>query len=112
MTGDAVLVRWREKLHAAFDPAEVEVSDDSHRHAGHLPAGSPGRGTHASVRVVSVRFDGMTLPERHRRVYAALGLGREDQDLHALQVRAQTPAEAEAWTSRSRLDYPKSHPGA
>jgi BolA protein len=95
VTDDAALARWREKLRTAFDPAEVEVSDESHRHAGHLPAGSPARGTHAAVRVVSVRFEGMALPERHRRVYAALGFGREDQVLHALQVRALTPAEAE-----------------
>jgi len=95
VTDGAILAGWREKLRAAFGPAEVEVSDDSHQHAGHLPAGAPSRGTHASVRVVSARFEGMTLPERHRRVYAAIGFGGEDRVLHALQVRALTPAEAE-----------------
>ncbi len=90
---DGALRDWQKRLEQAFGPS-VEVSDDSHQHAGHLPAGSPSRGTHASVRVVSAQFEGLSLPERHRRVYAALGFGQSGNDLHALQIRALTPAEA------------------
>lgn len=89
------LERWRTLLERAFGPAEIDVADESHRHAGHLPAGSPKQGTHASVRVVSKHFEGLSLPERHRRVYAALGFGGSDRVLHALQVRALTPDEAD-----------------
>ena len=88
------LRRWKNLLEDAFGPAQITVTDESHRHAGHLPAGSPSQGTHASVRVVSKHFEGLSLPERHRRVYAALGFGGTDRVLHALQVRALTPEEA------------------
>jgi cytochrome c biogenesis protein CcdA len=37
---------------------------------------------------------GLSLPERHRRVYQALGFGGPDNALHALQIRALTPMEA------------------
>jgi len=41
----------REKLNRAFAPAEIEVVNDSHRHAGHHS--SPGTGeSHFSVTVV------------------------------------------------------------
>lgn len=86
---------WRGRLSAAFAGARVSVEDDSRRHAGHLPAGAPSRGTHASVEVVWDGFEGKPLPERHRMVYRALGIGRDDADLHALQVRARTFAEAD-----------------
>lgn len=90
---DGALRDWQKRLEQAFG-SRVEVSDDSHRHAGHLPPGSPSRGTHASVRIVSEQFEGLSLPERHRRVYAALNFGGNGNDLHALQIRALTPAEA------------------
>ena len=91
---------WKALLERAFDPARVEVSDDSHRHAGHLPPGSPSRGTHASVRVVSAQFRGLGLPERHRLIYAALGFGRGGNELHALAIRALTPEEDKAILNR------------
>lgn len=86
---------WRLRLEKAFGAAQVTVSDESGRHAGHLPPGSPTRGTHASVRVVSESFEGLSLPERHRRVYQALGFGGQDNALHALQIRTLTPSEAQ-----------------
>lgn len=77
----------RSRLQAAFAPAELEVIDDSDRHAGHEGA-KDGRG-HYRVRVVSAVFAGMTPVARHRAVYAALDdLMRTD--IHALSIQANT----------------------
>ncbi|MBP9732772.1 MAG: BolA family transcriptional regulator [Candidatus Omnitrophica bacterium] len=94
MTDASDVEEWRSRLERVFEDSLVEVTDESHRHAGHLPSGSPSRGTHASVRVVSAGFEGVPLPQRHRMVYQALGFGREENALHAVQVRALTPDEA------------------
>ena len=81
----------REKLAQAFAPAELQVVNDSHRHAGHHS--SPGTGeSHFSVTVVSEAFAGKSRLERHRMVNAALAeelAGR----VHALSVSALTPVE-------------------
>ena len=78
-------------LQAAFSPLHLEVEDDSHRHAGHAGARA-GRG-HFNVVVVSEAFAGMAPLARHRAVYAALG-DMMQTDIHALSIKAQTPAEA------------------
>ncbi len=79
----------RECLQAAFAPLELDVIDDSARHAGHAGA-RDGRG-HFSVRIVSAAFVGMAPLARHRAVYAALG-ALMDSDIHALQIEAAPPA--------------------
>jgi BolA family transcriptional regulator, general stress-responsive regulator len=76
----------RAALAAAFEPAELEVVDESHLHAGHEGA-RDGRG-HFRVRVVSPAFEGMSAIQRHRAVYAALGSLMET-DIHALAIRAE-----------------------
>ncbi len=82
--------RIRTALQAAFAPEVLEVRDDSHRHAGHEGA-KDGRG-HFKVIVVSDAFAGKAPLARHRAVYAALG-GMMDTDIHALQIKANTPVE-------------------
>ncbi len=81
--------RIRAALEAAFAPQQLEVEDDSHRHAGHAGA-RDGRG-HFNVLIVSEAFAGMTPLARHRAVYAALGTMMET-DIHALSIRAEGPA--------------------
>ena len=82
--------RIREALQA-LQPTALEIGDDSHRHAGHEGA-RDGRG-HFAVDIVSEAFAGLAPLARHRRVYAALG-DMMQTDIHALQLRARTPAEA------------------
>ena len=82
--------RMRGLLEAAFTPVALEVVDDSHRHIGHAGA-RDGRG-HFTVDIVSDAFAGQPPLARHRAVYAALG-GMMATDIHALAIRAQTPAE-------------------
>ena len=82
--------RIQTALQAAFAPQQLEVKDDSHRHAGHAGA-SDGRG-HFKVLVVSEAFAGKAPLARHRAVYAALGEMMET-DIHALSIKALTPQE-------------------
>lgn len=82
--------RIQAALQAAFAPLQLEVRDDSHRHAGHAGA-SDGRG-HFKVMVVSDAFAGKAPLARHRAVYAALGEMMET-DIHALSIKALTPQE-------------------
>ena len=81
-------------LNAAFTPAEVQVVDDSHRHAGHAGA-APGGETHYSVRVVSPAFAGMNRVARSRAVHEALA-AEFAGGLHALALTLRTPEEAQA----------------
>ncbi|MEA5666687.1 BolA family transcriptional regulator [Stenotrophomonas sp. ATCM1_4] len=81
----------RSALQAAFHPDLLEVEDDSHRHAGHAGA-RDGRG-HFNVTVVSAAFAGKGPLARHRAVYAAVGEMMQT-DIHALSIKALTPAEA------------------
>ena len=78
----------RGRLEAAFQPDELEIVDDSRRHAGHAGA-RDGRG-HFNVRIRSRHFSGKRTVERHRMVYAALG-SLMQTDIHALGVIALSP---------------------
>jgi BolA protein len=84
----------REKLTAAFAPAHLVVEDESAKHHGHAGA-LPGGETHFGVVIVSSAFEGLSRVERQRRVYAALSDEMRGR-VHALSLKAQTPAEAAA----------------
>ena len=80
----------REVLEAEFSPTELLVKDQSHLHAGHEGA-QDGRG-HFDVTIVSDRFEGQNRIQRHRMVYDAL-TQLLATDIHALRIKAFTPAE-------------------
>ena len=82
--------RIRQLLSGALSPAELEVGDDSHLHAGHPGAASGGG--HFSVKIVSERFEGQRLVMRHRLVYDAVQ-GMMHTDIHALAITAIAPSE-------------------
>ena len=81
-----------EKLTKAFAPQRLEVTDESHRHAGHAGA-RPGGETHYSVYIVSQAFGGKSRIERHRMVNATLASELQG-GVHALAIRAAAPGEA------------------
>jgi BolA family transcriptional regulator, general stress-responsive regulator len=83
----------RAKLASTFAPTELEILDESHRHAGHAGA-RPGGETHFSVRIVADGFEGLSRVERQRRVYAALADEIKPDKVHALALTTLTPAEA------------------
>ena len=55
------------QLRSSLAPTAIEVTDESHRHAGHAGA-RPGGETHYHVEIVSARFAGMSRIARHRLV--------------------------------------------
>ncbi|MFA0923367.1 BolA family protein [Xanthomonas fragariae] len=83
--------RIRIALQTALAPSELEVVDDSHRHAGHAGA-RDGRG-HFNVRMVSAVFADKPQLARHRAIYAAVGEMMQT-DIHALSIEALAPGEA------------------
>ncbi len=84
--------RIRAALHAAFSPTELDVVDDSLRHAGHAGATEGGE-THYTVRMVSAAFSGQSRLARSRAVHDALQSEFRD-GLHALSLVLRSPAEA------------------
>ncbi len=81
----------RERLGASLNPEQLDIVDDSAKHAGH--AGARGGGGHFNVSIVSQAFEGKSLIQRHRMVYDALGDAMQ-QEIHALSINARTPDEA------------------
>jgi stress-induced morphogen len=71
----------RDKILIALTGADVSVSDTT------------GGGDHYAARVVHAGFEGRSLIDRHRLVYAALGEAMK-ADIHALALETLTPAEA------------------
>jgi len=82
--------RMRALLEAGFAPAEVDIVDESHKHAGHEGA-RDGRG-HFRVRIVAAAFAGVPQVQRHLRVYAVLGEMMRT-DIHALALETRAPDE-------------------
>jgi len=81
----------REKLTAALHPEHLEITDESHRHAGHAGA-RPGGETHFRVEVVSTAFRGKSRLERQRLVYGVLK-DELTQQIHALTLVTRAPGE-------------------
>jgi BolA family transcriptional regulator, general stress-responsive regulator len=74
-----------------FQPTHLEVINESHKHKS-------GRGaeTHFKVIIVSEKFNGLTLIDRHRAVYQCLaGLLPPQSGVHALAIHALSIAEWE-----------------
>lgn len=78
--------RLRTLLEQEFQPDYLEIADDSRKHAGHQHHG----GGHFNVRLRSKRFEGLSMLERHRLVYAAVG-DLIPGEIHALSITAWTP---------------------
>lgn len=83
--------RIHQKLTAAFSPVRLQITDDSHKHAGHAGA-RPGGETHFSVEIVAPAFAGRSRVERQRMVYAVLAAEMQER-VHALALRTLAPAE-------------------
>ena len=79
----------RDRLQQALLPAQLEIRDDSYQHVGHAGHGGAG---HFSVLVVSDRFRGRNLVQRHQLVYQAVA-DLMPQEIHALSINSHTPDE-------------------
>ncbi|MEO1137411.1 MAG: BolA family protein [Pseudomonadota bacterium] len=81
-----------QKLKDALTPERLEVTDESHLHAGH--AGAPEGGeSHFRLLIVSAAFEGLSRVARQRLVNDAL---RDELagPVHALAMKTLTPDEA------------------
>lgn len=83
-----------DKLTAAFAPQTLDVIDESHLHEGHAGHRAGGE-THFRVQIVSVAFDGKSRIDRHRMINTAVAAELAG-GVHALAIKAQTPAETAA----------------
>lgn len=81
----------RQRLEEALEPSLLDIVDESHKHVGH-PGAADGRG-HFAVTIVAQAFAGLSLLERHRLVFDAMGELMET-DIHALSIQARTRSEA------------------
>lgn len=87
--------RVRAALQSALHPAELEVVNDSDRHADHYvdPVGADQQGeSHFTVRIVAEAFAGKTRVQRHRMVNEALAAELAGT-VHALAIHAKAPGE-------------------
>ncbi len=84
--------RLRAQLQDALAPTLLEISDDSHLHAGH--AGAASGGSHYSVKIASDKFAGLPLVMRHRLVYDAVHEMINKAEIHALAITAISPSDA------------------
>ena len=80
----------RERLTRELDPVELEIIDESAKHAGH--AGAASGGGHFIVQIVASAFEGKSLIQRHRMVYDAMDELMQSE-IHALSIQAKTPQE-------------------
>ena len=81
-----------DKLTTAFAPQNLDVVDESHRHAGHA-GHRPGGETHFRVSIVAEAFRGKSRIERHRMINAILA-SELAGGVHALAINARAPGEA------------------
>lgn len=79
----------RARLEERFSPLSLELTDESHRHAGHAGART-GKG-HFHVRIIARAFEGVPPVQRHRMIYEALDELMQN-DIHALSIEASSPA--------------------
>ena len=77
------------KLEAAFNPASLEVLDESHQHAGHSGWREGGE-THFRVRMTAEAFAGMNRVARSRAVHKALAEELAGP-VHALALELSVP---------------------
>ncbi|MES1908217.1 MAG: hypothetical protein MHM6MM_001193 [Cercozoa sp. M6MM] len=89
-----------EKLTRALNPLYLDVINESHMHS--VPRNSE---THFKVVVVSEQFDSMSVIERHRAVQEAL-CAELQGGVHALAIRAKTPAQWEKLQARGEQVAP------
>ena len=78
------------KIRSALEPVHLEVVNESDKHA--VPRGSE---SHFKVVIVTSRFIGQPLIERHRNVNRLLAQELAE-NLHALALRTLTPEEWQA----------------
>ncbi len=92
MEQQTIQERIMRKITKELGAEQVDIIDESFKHAGH--AASNGRG-HFILQVVSSCFEGVSLLNRNRLVFQVLEQEMRGE-IHALSVKALTP---EKWNT-------------
>jgi BolA protein len=84
----------KEKLEQSFTPSQLEVIDESHKHAHHRgahehAAEGGSAESHFHVIMVSEKFEGMSRLAKHRAVLNVLS--EDIAKIHAFSLDAQAP---------------------
>lgn len=82
-----VLQQIESKIRARFRPVFMDIADESAMH--HV---GPDAQTHFKILVVSERFHGKPLLERHREIYTLLKKELQE-NIHALSLVTHSPEE-------------------
>ena len=76
-------------LAAEIDIKNIDIIDESHKHANHK---KDTKGGHFKVHIVSNTFNDLSLIERHRLIYQILD-SMMKVEIHALSIKALTTSE-------------------
>lgn len=82
----------KEKLEQSFTPSQLDVIDESHKHAHHRgahehAADGGSAESHFHVVIVSNKFEGMSVLAKHRAVKEVIS--EEMKQIHALSISAR-----------------------
>lgn len=80
-----------KRIRDAFEVAELQVYDDSHKHAGHIDGNEIE--SHFRLTLVSNNFEGKSLLERQRMVYNLFAAEMHSGKIHMLTMNIKTPEE-------------------
>lgn len=79
--------RMEQKLKQALEPSTCTLEDLSYQHSSHNKDSEQG-GTHYNLVIVSKKFEGLTLVERHRLVQKVIQ-DEFETGLHAFNITAR-----------------------
>ncbi len=79
------------KIENALKIYHLDITDESHLHAGHAGARPEGN-SHFRLVIVSPDFSGMSRVKRHQKIYHILA-EEMSSHIHALAISALTPEE-------------------
>ena len=90
MTSDTRIEKLESRLQEALAPIQLEIIDETAKHAGH--AGAASGGGHYILHIVASAFQDKSPIQRHRLVFDAVG-DMMHTDIHALSIQAKAPGE-------------------
>ena len=82
-------LQMEQKLQERFSPIELNLVDESFRHAGHSGAHADGE-SHFKVKIVAEAFAGLSLLQCHRLVNETLAEELKER-VHAFSISAKAP---------------------
>lgn len=98
--------KLEKRLNQSLNPILLELINESQNH--HVPDGSE---THFNAIIVAKAFEGLSLIQRHRKVYQAIGESLKGE-LHAFTMKTLTPDEWNVAARKVENESPKCRGGS